>query len=144
MLGILAKKICPKKKKSNLSINQCGKKGGGGYYIPARFRTISIGYLKINRIKKSPQLGWVKKLQRIIGFQTVRGGYFFFFKTRLTNTEITKNINLDTRLDPQPALLQFLILGHLPYKYITLSKPCQIFAAEDLDKWTNGIWVSGP
>jgi hypothetical protein len=29
---------------------------------------------------------------------------------------ITMNINLDTRIDPQPALLQFLILGPVPYK----------------------------
>jgi len=43
---------------------------------------------------------------------------------------ITMNINLDTRIDPQPALLQFLIPGPVPYKYIALPKPCQIFAVE--------------
>ncbi len=30
----LLEKFAPKKKK-NHGINQCGKKGGGGYYIPA-------------------------------------------------------------------------------------------------------------
>jgi hypothetical protein len=35
---------------------------------------------------------------------------------------ITMNINLDTGIDPQPALLQFLILDPLPYKYITPSQ----------------------
>jgi hypothetical protein len=29
---------------------------------------------------------------------------------------ITMNTNLDTRTDPQPALLQFLIPGPVPYK----------------------------
>jgi hypothetical protein len=29
---------------------------------------------------------------------------------------ITMNTNLDTRVDPQPALLQFLIPGPVPYK----------------------------
>jgi hypothetical protein len=40
MLEILANgltwEICPKKKK-NPDINQCGEKGGGGYYIPVGF-----------------------------------------------------------------------------------------------------------
>jgi hypothetical protein len=46
------------------------------------------------------------------------------------------NINIDTRLDPQSALSQFLIPDPLPHKYIALPKPCQIFAAEDLDRPT--------
>jgi hypothetical protein len=35
---------------------------------------------------------------------------------------ITMNINLDTRLDPQPALLQFLIPGPFLYKYVAPSQ----------------------
>jgi hypothetical protein len=30
----LLEKFAPPKKKENPSINQCGEKGGGGYYIP--------------------------------------------------------------------------------------------------------------
>ncbi len=57
-----------------------------------KFRTISSKYLTISRIKKSPHFGWGKKLQRTTGFQTVRGGYLFFFsKTRLKTTEIYNN-----------------------------------------------------
>ncbi len=69
----------PKKKKKNPGINQCGEKGDGGggitYPPDQNQRTISSGYLKISRIKESPQFGWVKKLQKIAGLQTVRGGY---------------------------------------------------------------------
>ncbi len=73
---------------------------GGGITYPSDLwiwkiqnqRTISSRYLKISRIKESPQFGWVKKLQTTAGFQTVRGGYlFFFFKTRLRITEIYNN-----------------------------------------------------
>jgi hypothetical protein len=38
--------------------------------------------------------------------------------TRYMIILITMNINLDIWLDPQPVLLQFLILDPLPYKYI--------------------------
>jgi hypothetical protein len=90
--------------------------------------------LKISIIKESPQFGWVWKLQKTVRFQAVRGGYilFIFSKhvwepqryiiTRYLIILITMNIILDTRLDPQPTLLQFLILGPLPYKYITPSQ----------------------
>jgi hypothetical protein len=59
MLEILANgptwEICAQKKNKNPDINQCGEKGGGGYYIP-----VGSVYLKnsepsvpgiINRIK---------------------------------------------------------------------------------------------
>ncbi len=55
--------------------------------------TGSAGYLKISKIKKSPQFGWVEKLQRTAGFQTVRGGYLVFFQNPLENH---RDINLDT------------------------------------------------
>ncbi len=42
---------------------------------------------------------------------------------------ITMNINLDTISNTRP----------LPYKYITLPKPCQIFAAE-AKNWKIVIW----
>ncbi len=36
-------------------------------------------------LKESPQFGWVKQLQRIVEFQTVRGGYLVFFKNMFEN-----------------------------------------------------------
>ncbi len=49
--------------------------------------------MKISKIKKSPQFGWVKKLQRTAGFQKVRGGYLVFFQNTFENH---RDINLDT------------------------------------------------
>ncbi len=81
---INAREICPKKK--TLVLTNVGKRAVGGEVLHTRricgfekFRIISSEYLKISKIKKSPQFGWVKKHQRTAGFQTVRGGYLFFF-----------------------------------------------------------------
>ena len=85
MLGILANgrtwEICPQKKKKTMVLTNVGKRavGGGITYPPDLWIWTSSGYLKISKIKKSPQFGWVKKLQRTAGFQTVRGGYLGFF-----------------------------------------------------------------
>jgi hypothetical protein len=91
MLGILANgptwEIClkKKKKKKTLVLTNVEKRavGGGITYPPDLWiwtiQNQSSGYLKITKIKKSPQFGWVKKLQRTAGFQTVRGGYLVFF-----------------------------------------------------------------
>ncbi len=80
----LLEKFAPKKKEDPLILTNVGKGRLGVLHtrricVFEKFRTISSGYLKISRIKKSPQFGWVKKHQRTAGFQTVRGGYLFFF-----------------------------------------------------------------
>jgi len=61
--------------------------------LTLEFKTGSAGYLKISKIKKSLQFGWVEKLQRTSGFQTVRGGYLVFFQNPFENH---RYINLDT------------------------------------------------
>jgi hypothetical protein len=61
--------------------------------LTLEFKTGSAGYLKISKIKKSPQFGWVEKLQRTAGFQTVRGGYLVFVQNPFENH---RDINLDT------------------------------------------------
>ncbi len=93
----------PKKKKKNPGINQCGEKGGGGgYYIPSG----SVEKLENQQNQKEPPV-WVgektSKNRRVPDIKPQR--YM-----------ITMNINIDTRIDPQPALLQFLIPGPVPYK----------------------------
>jgi hypothetical protein len=115
MLGILVNgptwEICPKNKK-------------------IKFRTISSGYLKISRIKESPQFGWVKKLQRTAGFQIVRGEY-------------------------QPWYPSWSTTGLVTFSN-TQSPPLQIYSSRHKTDWpaipeqTNeqmdrtSIWVSGP
>jgi hypothetical protein len=71
MLGTYLKNLPKKKTKKTL----VGKRAVGGGVLHThwicgfeKFRTISSGYLKISRIKESPQFGWVKKLQRTVGF----------------------------------------------------------------------------
>jgi hypothetical protein len=68
------------------------------------------------------------------------------------------NINLDTQIDPQSALLQFLIPGPLPFKYIApVTKQTEQrspdrriglrFEFQDLDRKTDertGPQLSGP
>jgi hypothetical protein len=73
----LLEKFAQKKKKT-LVLTNVGKRAVGGGVLHTcrncgfeKFRIISSGYLKISRIKESPQFGWVKKLQRTVGFQTV-------------------------------------------------------------------------
>jgi hypothetical protein len=85
-IGNLFIVVAPKQKQTP-GINHWGSTpaGGGGVLHTRRicgfekFRTISSGYLKISIIKESPQFGWVKKLQRTVRFQTVRGGHLVFF-----------------------------------------------------------------
>ncbi len=124
-----------------------GKGRWGGYYIPAGFRTISSGYLKISRIKESPQFGWVKKLQRTVGFQIC----FFFqntFENHIDNQVFDYFDNHEYPWYPSWSTTDRVTISNtrpLPHKYIALPKPYQIFAAEDLDRRTVvGIWVSGP
>jgi hypothetical protein len=52
---------------------------------------------------------------------------------------IIMNINLDTRIYSQPALLQFLIPGPLRYKYVAPSRNRHPRTDEQVL-----IWVSGP
>jgi hypothetical protein len=49
---------------------------------------------ELAKSKRAPQFGWVKKLQRTAGFQTVRGGYLVFFQNPFENH---RDINLDSR-----------------------------------------------
>jgi hypothetical protein len=70
----LLEKFAQKKKKTLVLTNVRKSAVGGGvlhtHWICGfeKFRTISFGYLKINRIKESLQFGWVKKLQRTAKF----------------------------------------------------------------------------
>jgi hypothetical protein len=79
----LLEKFALKKKKKTMVLTNVGRRAVGGVLYTRRicafekFRTISSGYLKISRIKESPQFECVKKLQRIVGFQIIRGGYLF-------------------------------------------------------------------
>jgi len=42
--------------------------------LTLEFKTGSAGYLKISKIKKSPQVGWVGKLQRTSGYHAKSDG----------------------------------------------------------------------
>ncbi len=110
--------------------------GGGVLHIRRicgfeKFRTISSGYLKISRIKESPQFGWVKKLQRTVGFQTVWGEYQPWYLTWSTTGLVTIS-------NTQP----------LPYKYIapiTKHTDQRSHGQKPQDRRTDrtSIWVSG-